>query len=276
MDVGIGSFMFSQGVMLSLNSKKKNSGFTILALLFLGPVRVLMTYFFSYHGHASEYGTHWNFFFTLAVTRFLAIPFLSSNKSIKMGIGVGLGLVYQAVLLLPGVMEYLLHSVRGTSLFSHNREGILGTLGHLSVLFIASSISTFSMKELGSFSSFCFFVSGILHLYIQQCSRRLTNLSYVMFIVGLNTMLITLIKILFKNGGDKRKQENNGIFLLEMVSRNSLAVFLVSNLMTGLINVLMGDNTINTSNDIAVGLLLLYSMGVCSIPIVIKKIKKFR
>lgn len=54
-------------------------------LLLLGVLRLLSTRGVDYQSHASEYGVHWNFFFTLGTLR-LAV-------SVAEGLGAGRGLL---------------------------------------------------------------------------------------------------------------------------------------------------------------------------------------
>ncbi|KXN72954.1 hypothetical protein CONCODRAFT_4099, partial [Conidiobolus coronatus NRRL 28638] len=74
MDVGVGAFVFSSGV---VNSKAKKQNLSSLGLLMkslkdsmplwiLGIVRLISVKGLEYQEHVTEYGVHWNFFFTLA------------------------------------------------------------------------------------------------------------------------------------------------------------------------------------------------------------------
>ena len=58
----------------------------------MGWLRIIMLEDFNYQEHASEYGTHWNFFTTIAVVAFLQNFFISSRLAI--GTGVTILLVY--------------------------------------------------------------------------------------------------------------------------------------------------------------------------------------
>lgn len=76
MDLGVGAFVFSSGVVSgrayahhgaapNLLSNFAKSLRSSLPLLTLGFIRLLATKSVNYQEHNSEYGLHWNFFFTL-------------------------------------------------------------------------------------------------------------------------------------------------------------------------------------------------------------------
>lgn len=78
MDLGVGSFVFSLGMMSALpllRSKHRPPfvrevwGTTVKSagVLVLGLIRVAMVKGVDYPEHVSEYGVHWNFFFTLGL-----------------------------------------------------------------------------------------------------------------------------------------------------------------------------------------------------------------
>ncbi|KAG6846088.1 hypothetical protein H0H87_006452 [Tephrocybe sp. NHM501043] len=80
MDLGVGSFVFSQGLVSAIPILKNPSYLSAPALpkvfrvtwkslpiISLGIIRVLLVKGTEYPEHESEYGTHWNFFITLAL-----------------------------------------------------------------------------------------------------------------------------------------------------------------------------------------------------------------
>ncbi|ELU38320.1 GPI-anchored wall transfer protein 1 [Rhizoctonia solani AG-1 IA] len=88
MDLGVGSFVFSQGV-VSAVPVIKNPGLLknpvlpkvlaaskkVIPLLVLGLLRVLAVKGTEYPEHVTEYGVHWNFFITLALLPPLSVMF---------------------------------------------------------------------------------------------------------------------------------------------------------------------------------------------------------
>ena len=82
MDMGVGAFIFSNAIVSqearSVHSTETLSSFfgvlfrslrSSLPLLVLGFLRLISVKGTDYQEHASEYGVHWNFFFTLFVVR---------------------------------------------------------------------------------------------------------------------------------------------------------------------------------------------------------------
>ena len=101
MDMGVGAFIISNAIVApeARGIYSSDNGFisvvfrslkSSLPLLVLGVMRFLSVKGTDYQEHASEYGTHWNFFFTLFVVRvsedaltliFLHNPMLNSRCS---------------------------------------------------------------------------------------------------------------------------------------------------------------------------------------------------
>ena len=80
MDMGVGAFIISNAIVSpeARGIYSSDTGFIVavfrslkssLPLLVLGVMRFLSVKSTDYQEHASEYGTHWNFFFTLFVVR---------------------------------------------------------------------------------------------------------------------------------------------------------------------------------------------------------------
>lgn len=108
MDVGVGSFVFSLGIVsskafapaaasLAANSPLRTalSGLRkALPILALGFVRLLMVKGVEYPEHVTEYGVHWNFFFTLGLVPALASMLLPLRKAVRwhtLALGIAFG-----------------------------------------------------------------------------------------------------------------------------------------------------------------------------------------
>ncbi|KAI9853071.1 MAG: Glucosaminyl phosphatidylinositol (GlcN-PI) nositol acylation protein [Thelocarpon superellum] len=148
MDLGVGSFVFSAGLVAARPVlKERFSGQAVglgrrlyrsvkhsIPLLVLGLVRLYSVKGLDYAEHVTEYGVHWNFFFTLA---FLP-PFVALFQSLFALIpsyallSVLLGGGYQFVLETTRLKAFILVGPR-TNLFSQNREGVFSFLGYLAI-----------------------------------------------------------------------------------------------------------------------------------------------
>eukprot|EP01065_Artemidia_motanka_P014574 TRINITY_DN18469_c0_g1_i1.p1 TRINITY_DN18469_c0_g1~~TRINITY_DN18469_c0_g1_i1.p1 ORF type:complete len:284 (+),score=100.94 TRINITY_DN18469_c0_g1_i1:42-893(+) len=77
MDIGAASAVFAQGLVTAPRGTAQSASAwarTSLPLLLLGVGRVLLIKGTNYQEHLTEYGVHWNFFFTLALMPVLLLP----------------------------------------------------------------------------------------------------------------------------------------------------------------------------------------------------------
>lgn len=95
---------------------------------------------------------------------------------------------------------------------------------------------------------------------IQSTSRRLCNLTFVLFILALSLSLILLMYAADALGGGRAVP----IGTVDLTNKHSLAVFLVANVLTGLANSSM--QTIYASRAAALTTLTLYSAAVTLVP----------
>lgn len=94
MDVGIGMFVFSMGLVAPRPTKLSDSrklAITVVCLLALGIARTLVITAIDYHQDEHEYGAHLNAFFTLGLTKLFAslFGFLTRNNIHLLLIGLG-------------------------------------------------------------------------------------------------------------------------------------------------------------------------------------------
>ena len=184
MDVGVGCYIICHGLtssdarnLVHLNTKtaylrslsyclKKVVPFLVIGLLRLVSVRAA-----DYQQHTSEYGVHWNFFFTIAavkvgsmivffvfflfqcmtfffcqlLTSILApVPLMLPSFLRYASFGTFLISVHQLFLTKFGVMEYIIYGPNGdftrNTLFSANREGICSIIGYLALYYFGTEI----------------------------------------------------------------------------------------------------------------------------------------
>ena len=148
MDLGVGSFVFSNGIvssrMLLKNlSLKKKPGFLRNALnalksggtlLFLGLLRLFFVKNLEYQEHVTEYGVHWNFFITLSMLPLVLTLIDPITRIIpRCLIAIFISCFYEWLLLKDNQTLNFLISADRNGLFNANREGILSFLGYCSI-----------------------------------------------------------------------------------------------------------------------------------------------
>lgn len=104
MDVGVGSFVFSLGIVSSKSFSGRPASpwiktcikalRTAAPVLALGFIRLLMVKGVEYPEHLTEYGVHWNFFFTLGLVPALCSMLLPLRRHVRwhaLAIAIALG-----------------------------------------------------------------------------------------------------------------------------------------------------------------------------------------
>lgn len=321
MDMGVGSFVFSAGVVSArsvLKDQASSSSAPLISRLFasfrhsiplliLGLIRLYSVKGLDYAEHVTEYGVHWNFFFTLA----LLPPFVELAHSITTTIcpsyellSVIVAAIYQVVLESTDLKAYILVSPRGQSLISKNREGVFSFIGYLAIFLAGrgtgmtiiprsrdtAQTPSQARKQLlirmGGLAVVWWSLFCVLseHLFgIGQSlavSRRLANLPYVVWVAAFNVThlsLFCLIETLFfpsvhraaDQANEARESHRATSQIMRAVNQNGLAVFLVANLMTGMVN--LGLKTLDAGAYEAMGILSTYAAGVTGVALLFDK-----
>jgi phosphatidylinositol glycan class W len=189
MDLGVGSFVLANAV-VSRQARDVSSGNWITGikatapLLLLGFIRLVTTSGVDYQVHVTEYGVHWNFFFTLAaisiLTSFVNIP---AKYCGLLGFAVLAG--YQTWLL-SGLNTYLLSDERGTDIISKNKEGVYSILGYWGMYLLGVHLgyrlfygkhtnirsTTSSIARVFLVSLLLWIVTILFDNYVERISRR--------------------------------------------------------------------------------------------------------
>jgi glucosaminylphosphatidylinositol acyltransferase len=306
MDVGVGSFVFSAGLVAarsilkeklaggakSLGTRLYTSLRHSLPLFILGFVRLYSVKGLDYAEHVTEYGVHWNFFFTLALLPPFVAVFQSAFKFIPSfaALAILLGSIYQVALEYTSLKAFILTAPR-TDLLSKNREGIFSFFGYLAIFLAGQATGMFviprqSASEGSSggsaqrkyllatlviwsimWSIFYLLATDYSFGFGLAVSRRLANLPYFLWIAAFNCFQITAFCIIetvffpeFYQAGDLKEQKSRYEIatskVLAAFNRNGLAIFLIANLFTGLVNLTIP--TLFVSNTQAMGILVGY------------------
>ena len=308
MDVGVGSFVFSAGLVSarpivqarlagktrSLGSQLKSAFRASLPLLVLGFIRLYSVKGLDYAEHVTEYGVHWNFFFTLA---FLP-PFVALLQSVSAVVpytglvSILISSLYQTLLELTRLKAFMLTAPR-TDLLSQNREGVFSFWGCLAIFLAGQALgldvlprnpSQRSTSESGlqqrkrllirlmSWSALWavlfYSVTSYNRGFALQVSRRLANQPYVLWVSAFNCAQITvfcLVETVFFPGvymaadrtSERMECEIATSRVLKAFNRNGLAIFLLANLLTGLVNLTL--DTLSMSQTMAMVVLVGYA-----------------
>ncbi|KAI9648061.1 Glucosaminyl phosphatidylinositol (GlcN-PI) nositol acylation protein [Ciborinia camelliae] len=313
MDMGVGSFVFSGGLVGARPIlKEQNAGRTsklgarlynslrhALPLIVLGTIRLYSVKGLDYAEHVTEYGVHWNFFFTLAfIPPFVAI-FQSAFQLIPSYalLAIILGSLYQVALEYTSLKAFMLTAPR-TDLLSKNREGIFSFFGYLAIFLAGQATGMFVLPRnsmptgspsaqrrrllmtMGAWSgvwiTLYMFTTSYKYGLALSVSRRLANLPYFLWVSAFNCSQLTafcLVETVFspaahKSTDAKTEKENYELStsrVLEAFNRNGLAIFLAANLLTGLVNLTI--STLFVSNLQAMGILLLYASALTGLAV---------
>lgn len=231
MDTGVGLYVFGNGLVAPelrksmesnrLTWKKVEKTFrSCLPLVILGAVRFIATNELDYQQHVSEYGVHWNFFLTLACTKFfgtILLGILPHFEYIKYLAAILL-LLHELILQLGGA-EYITNpknTIKRDNFLNANREGIVSIMGYISLYLFSVYIGYWlrkmdaapeSNKKTQNFinvrplfwkSVRLFIVALILWklTYIMKnmfgVSRRIANMGYVLWILSIGTAATSL------------------------------------------------------------------------------------
>ncbi|CAH1773466.1 unnamed protein product [Owenia fusiformis] len=287
MDVGVGAFVISNAI-VSREAKGKHDQHSSVGsalssllrsikscspLILLGLVRLLSVKSTDYQEHVSEYGVHWNFFFTLAVVKVLSTVVFTLFSPVWSGVlGILITCVYQYCLEFTGLRNIILHGSDGSDsregFLNANREGISSCLGYLAIYCIGVQIGRHIFKPRERLKDWLWLLLEIVLLdllswglyfvcdrHIEPISRRMANISFVIWMVSYNLQSLgsfLLADLIYqitipdptltasgKNAGDVAIDEKHILdeqCLLTAINRNGLFYFLLANLLTGAVN----------------------------------------
>ncbi|RMZ76251.1 hypothetical protein DV738_g5062, partial [Chaetothyriales sp. CBS 135597] len=315
MDLGVGSFVYSAGLVSSralfkTAGSSSSSGLAgrvlqasrhSIPLLVLGIIRLISVKGLDYAEHVSEYGVHWNFFFTLG----LLPPFVELADAVVNGLitirarsrawsyallALAISLMYEIVLDNTSLLAYILISPRGPDLLSKNREGVFSFIGYLAIFLSGRGTGSVVVQLLedddnnrhssakpssssvaqqhqnddetaherqrlltrlatdAALSAALFWLTTSIHAFNLTVSRRLANLPYVLWVVAFNQIQICLFAL---NASSK---------VMQVFNKNGLVIFLVANLLTGLVNLTF--NTLDASPIQAMAILTAYAAAL--------------
>lgn len=163
MDLGVGSFVFGAGLVyarqhlkeeeddslkVSFFSRMKSSIVHSLPIIALGFIRLWSIKGLEYQEHVTEYGVHWNFFFTLG----LLPPFVTLLQPLfkiipsYSALGFALLVPYEMLFVYSNFGFYMFMAPRD-DFVSANREGIFSFLGYLAIFMVGQGIGIEALRR---------------------------------------------------------------------------------------------------------------------------------
>ncbi|CAH0483088.1 unnamed protein product [Peronospora belbahrii] len=303
MDIGVGAFIVSSAIVsvparqaykaitTRFRSEHKSAQSLMMkCYIFLRPITLVLVFGLArfltvkgvnYQEHVSEYGVHWNFYFTLAGV-YLVYNFLRAfgkwATSPVMALLIAFG--YQVYLSQYGGEDYILNAPRD-NLMSQNREGTLTLAGYTSLymLSVYAGQNIFSyinvngpkaQRKIRWLTATLLAVSMMLWLstyvsvrLVARPSRRMLNLSYLLWVMAESVFLVAIYCVIQTVCMLPRVP-----LLFQGINHNQLFIFLVANLITGGVNLSM--HTINATPARASMVLLLYMLIICILATVLE------
>lgn len=281
MDTGVGLFVIISGMVhkdLSKNSVtsiiKSNIKF-ITVLFLLGVARFMSIKQLDYQEHVTEYGVHWNFFFTIAVCKIMSLFFLYlSNQALILSIVL---LIVHEYVLYHGLQDWVFGDSRRDSLLSANREGLSSSLGYVSMYLFGVHIRQLLLnKTVTKYDILWRFLFGTLLLWVltftlnllRPTSRTLANGGYCLFI---ETIVVSITAVIYFVTVLCEEKDNIQVpLILSTINSNGLTYFLVANLLTGAVN--LSIRTLFVSSSVTFAILNIYMVSTFLLIVFLKNI----
>ncbi|GAO46451.1 GPI-anchored wall transfer protein 1 [Saitoella complicata NRRL Y-17804] len=298
MDMGVGSFVFSSGLVSSLPSgslsvRLRKALRVAGPMLILGGIRCAVTKAIGYQEHVTEYGVHWNFFMTLGfLPPFLAIlapPISVLTPTVS---AILIGVVYEYALDKMKLSAWVLTAPR-VDVLSQNKEGICSFIGYFAIFLAglgtgnqirprstATPVQSSRAKLLRTLAFSCVAWSAATYFAIAprslygldlQVSRRMANLPYILWVLAYNTFFLLFylgVECLFFTSTPSTASRSYAVpRVLHAINLNGLAIFLLANLLTGLVN--MSFNTLEMGRVQSFGVLAGYCGVLATIAILL-------
>ena len=185
-----------------------------LPLVGLGVGRLVAVRATAYHEVHSEYGVHWNFFFTLALVaaggglvEAVRAPALGDAAR-----GACVLAAHQAALALGGAAWVVGEGPRAT-LLAANREGLVSLPGYLALSLLGGALRTAlapkpslrewraAVRRLAGLDAVLWAAAAAADAALQPTSRRLCNAAYVLWVLAQVTLVLCLCLAVSLRGG---------------------------------------------------------------------------
>ncbi|XP_062705395.1 uncharacterized protein LOC109402525 [Aedes albopictus] len=311
MDVGVGLYVFSNGIVYKVDVERKLDWKRVrdvlvgcIPLCVLGAARFFVTKEIDYQQHVSEYGVHWNFFITLAIVKIFGTLIMDAVKDPEIAKFIAITvLCCHEMMLHLGVSRYVLNEKIGrTNFIDANREGLASVPGYVA-LYLASTYIGSIMRpsvEIQPVKKFLrqtiklSIIAAICWKMIYVCedmfgvSRRLANMGYVFWILSIGSTMSVLFMLLevyvyyvrFEEPKTPEQIMKGDDFcipysplILIAINENGLAFFLAANLFTGLVNMLFQTMLMEPPAALVINSYYIFMLCVVVVFMYVNKIK---
>lgn len=247
-----------------------------LILVMLGLIRVLTVKGIDYQSPVLEYGIHWNFFFTFACVKVVStLLYIVLSPAYDAAVCCALLAAYELALRFTGLNAFLSNEDRAGFLAA-NKEGLTSLVGY-----VALYIGTVSVVRLIVYrprtrirdwvngtlqctilSAAGFAVTYLLHIHVSPVSRRLANASYCTWMISLATLtygvyiMVEVLQALLEDPAqvdmnslevkrveDCQRKVPGPLLVWDAVNYNAMGMFLLGNVLTGLVNMMLEART---------------------------------
>ncbi|XP_008305116.1 phosphatidylinositol-glycan biosynthesis class W protein [Stegastes partitus] len=216
MDFGVGAYVFANALVSPEARRKNISGsrishitkqvLSVWPLVALGMGRLISVKMSGYHEHVTEYGVHWNFFFTLAIVRIVASILLTVLPAKQLWVfALLMSGFYQFALETSELKAFIIHNNDREQDFLHaNKEGLFSVVGYVAIYLMGVQIGLYVMQPRSQvrewLKALCTLLLGSFVLYAVVCtsqtllepvSRRLANLPFCLWTVAQSLLFMS-------------------------------------------------------------------------------------
>jgi len=298
MDTGVGFFMIANGITapeakMKYDFAKNKDAFrksliSSIPLIVIGSVRTIAVKLINYQEHLTEYGVHWNFFFSLAMAKILTSSIFLYVPPVASGLIAAVLAVFYQVILQLGLKDIILYGIDGqdsrSNILDANREGLVSCIGftclylagiQLGYLLFRSGNTLKSLMKtvamLGAVIKILTPITSLCHYYIEPASRRLVNITYMLWLTAFMYgiiwvwIILNVVEVLLKYFASNRSDKHyiaKPTIINQSLSYNFLLAFILANILTGCVN--MSMETIYASDLKSVLVLVSYAFVLCS------------
>ena len=238
MDMGVGSFVVGNAMISRLVLGRTWRPKRILPLVVLGLGRLITVKASGYPEHVTEYGVHWNAFFTLAVVDLCDGLGCYLKLSPNGCLGAAMAMMFLSHV---GVdAAYVLSDAPRDSLFAANREGLASAPGYAALFFMAAAFMSHdrvarfpqvTQPFVLSFTSVMWLVCAWIMAVTSghgAPSRRVADGPFVLLCLGFNGWILALCSLFAAT-------PLRGVILV-VADAHLLYWFLAANVTTGVFN----------------------------------------